>query len=294
MYKRQIPAVGGTAALYVEDVPGWPNVAAFAEGDWVLLRSVNRDGGGLIIASAWGQVTAYVDRADGEQSWTYTTRVATTAVGQRVAAGDVALDYGKVGSSWWYVTAMDAGGPHAGFATWYGANPADNPEYWLRMGQLRGLSGTYERGFQTGRSTSSFTRFSELRNEIHGSRLSLYAGDGGRLQVSAVEVLFYRTGTQSSTLAPDADGTAVNVETTTANFFSAVNEGTAAPNHGTYIANKPNLSAAVFLSLSNPAAFSSIFRIDIRAALRSTGLTNDTVRLYGQVFAADMATPLTG
>jgi hypothetical protein len=50
----------------------------------------------------------------------------------------------------------------------------------------------------------------------------------------------------------------------------------------------------VLLSLSNPAAFTSIFRVDIKAALRSTGLTNDTVSIYGQVFASDLITPLTG
>jgi hypothetical protein len=54
------------------------------------------------------------------------------------------------------------------------------------------------------------------------------------------------------------------------------------------------MSGSVLLSLSNPAAFSSIFRIDIKAALKSTGLTNDTVSIYGQVFASDLITPLTG
>jgi hypothetical protein len=54
------------------------------------------------------------------------------------------------------------------------------------------------------------------------------------------------------------------------------------------------MSGSVLLSLSNPAAFSSIFRVDIKAALRSTGLTNDTVSIYGQVFASDLITPLTG
>ncbi len=289
-----IPAVGATATLYVEDIPGWGNIAAFAENDWVLLRIVSRAGGGLIVASAWGQVTGYNDLPDGEQSWTFTTRVATTAVGQRAMTGDIALDYGKVGSSWWYVTVLDPGGPHAGFASWYGSYPGDNPEYWLRMGQLKGVSGTFERGFQTGKSTSSFTRFSELRNEIHGSRLSLYAGDGGRMQVSAVEVVFYRTGSQSSTLVPDGDGTAVNVETTAGNYWSAVDEGTGAPNHGDYITNRANLSGSVFLSLTNPASFSSIFRVDIKAALKTTGLANDTVHIFGQVFAGDEATPLTG
>jgi hypothetical protein len=111
-------------------------------------------------------------------------------------------------------------------------------------------------------------RFSDLRSEIHGTRLSLYAGDGGRLQVSAVDVIFYRTGSASSTLAPDGDGAAINVETTGANYFGVVNEGANAPNHNTYISNTPNMSGSVLLSLSNPAAFTSIFRVDIKAALR--------------------------
>ena len=54
------------------------------------------------------------------------------------------------------------------------------------------------------------------------------------------------------------------------------------------------MSGSVLLSLSNPAAFTSIFRVDIKAALRSTGLSNDTVSIYGQVFASDLITPLTG
>ena len=289
-----IPAVGATGTLYVEDIPGWADIAAFAEGDWVMLRIVDRSGGGLVVAAAWGQVTGYTDRTDGEQSWTFTTRVATAAVGETAHAGDLALDYGKVGSSWYYVTVTDPGGPHAGFASWYGASPADNPEYWLRMGQLKGISGRYERGFQTGLSNSSFTRLSELGNEIHGSRLSLYAGDGGKLQLSAVDVVFYRTAGASSTLVPDGDGTAVNVDSTTAAYYTAIDEGAAAPNHNDYIANRGNLSGMVFLSLTNPAAFTSIYRIDIVAAVKSTGLSNDTVRLYGQVFQSDEATPLTG
>ena len=289
-----IPAVGASATLYLEDVPGQPDNPPFAENDWVLLHIVRRPTGGLIVASAWGQVTNYQDRTDGEQSWTFTTRIATEAVGQIVRAGDIALDYGKSGSSWWYVTVMDKGGPHAGFGTWYGNNPTENPQYWLRLGQLKGVTGINERGFQTGLSTSTRTILSDLRSEIHGTRLSLYAGDGGRLQVSAVDVIFYRTGSASSTLAPDGDGAAINVETTGANYYGAVNEGANAPNHNTYISNTPNMSGSVLLSLSNPAAFTSIFRIDIKAALKSTGLSNDTVSIYGQVFASDLITPLTG
>jgi hypothetical protein len=272
------------------------DTAVFAENDWVLLRIISRAGGGLLVANVWGQVTGYQDRADGQQSWVFTTK-STAAAGQTAQTGAVALDFGKSGDGWWWVTTLDeAGSPYAGITTWSGANPYDegNRVHRLRMGQLKGVSGAYEWGLQAGTGSASFVRFSDLRSEIHGTRLSLYAGDGGRMQVSAVDVLFYRTGSASSTLVPDADGAAINVETTGASYFSVVNEGANAPNHNTYISNTPNMSGAVLLSLSNPAAFSSIFRVDIRAALRSTGLTNDTIRIYGQVFASDLITPLTG
>jgi hypothetical protein len=51
-----IPAVNGTGTLYVEDVPGLADTAAFAENDWVLLRIMSRAGGGLIVANVWGQL----------------------------------------------------------------------------------------------------------------------------------------------------------------------------------------------------------------------------------------------
>jgi hypothetical protein len=291
-----IPAVNGNGTLYVEDAPGMDDTAVFAENDWVLLRIISRAGGGLLVANVWGQVTGYQDRADGQQSWVFTTK-STTAAGQTAQTGAVALDFGKSGDGWWWVTTLDeVGSPYAGITTWSGANPYDsgNRTHRLRMGQLKGVSGAYEWGLQAGTGTGPYVRFSDLRSEIHGTRLSLYAGDGGRLQVSAVDVIFYRTGSASSTLAPDGDGAAINVETTGASYFSVVNEGTNAPNHNTYISNTPNMSGAVLLSLSNPAAFTSIFRVDIKAALRSTGLSNDTVSIYGQVFASDLITPLTG
>ena len=293
-----IPAVNGTGTLYVEDAPGLAELPVFSDNDWVLLRIMDRSGGGLLVANAWGQVTAYTDRDDGQQSWTFTTRSAlAAAIGETAQTGAVALDFGKAGDGWWWVTTLDgAGSPYAGITTWQGANPYDegNRVHRLRLGQLRGVTGVYEWGLQSGTATSSRVRFTDLRSEIHGSRLSLYAGDGGKLQVSAADVVFYRTGTQSSTLTPDGDGTAVNVETTGANYYSTIDEAIGSPNHGDYIANAGNLSGAVFLSLTNPAAFTSIFRVDIRASLKSVNLSNDTIRIYGQVFASDETTPLTG
>jgi hypothetical protein len=83
-----IPAVNGNGTLYVEDAPGMDDTAVFAENDWVLLRIISRAGGGLIVANVWGQVTGYQDRADGQQSWVFTTK-STTAAGQTAQTGAV-------------------------------------------------------------------------------------------------------------------------------------------------------------------------------------------------------------
>lgn len=289
-----IPAVGGSATLYVEDVPGWNNIAAFADGDWVLLRVVDRSGGGLVVANAYGQVTNYTDLNGGEQSWTFTCRVATTAVGRVARRGDLALDFGKSGSSWWYVTVLDKTGPHAGFGTWRGNNPTEGVSYPIRLGQLHGVSGVNELGFQTGSGLSSRTRFTNLRNEIHGSRFSLYAGDGAQLRVCAASVLFYLDSITYQTLTPNADHSNLNVVSTGATFYQTIDEGTGAPVLSDYIANGANTAGYAMLGLGDPTGFSSIYQVRLSYVLAGVGFVNDTVRLYAQVFQSDELTPLTG
>ena len=46
------------------------------------------------------------DRADGQQSWVFTTK-STTAAGQVAQTGAIALDFGKSGDGWWWVTTLD-------------------------------------------------------------------------------------------------------------------------------------------------------------------------------------------
>ena len=289
-----IPVVGGTATLYVEDIPGWGNIAAFADNDWILLRIVDRSGGGLIVANAWGQVTNYADLGSGEQSWTFTTRIATTAVGRVARRGDLALDFGKSGSSWWYVTVLDRTGPHAGFGTWQGNNPTEGITYPIRLGQLHGVSGVNEMGFQAGSGLSSRTRLTNLRNEIHGSRFSLYAGDGAQLRVCAADLLFYTNSTTFQTLVPNADHSSLNVVSTAGTYYQTVDEGTTSPVLSDYIGNATNTAGYVMLGLVNPAAFASIYQIRLKYTLAGAGFSNDTIRLYAQVFQADELTPLTG
>ena len=289
-----IPAVGGSATLYVEDVPGWNNIAAFADGDWVLLRVVDRSGGGLVVANAYGQVTNYTDLNGGEQSWTFTCRVATTAVGRVARRGDLALDFGKSGSSWWYVTVLDKTGPHAGFGTWRGNNPTEGVSYPIRLGQLHGVSGVNELGFQTGSGLSSRTRFTNLRNEIHGSRFSLYAGDGAQLRVCAASVLFYLNSITYQTLTPNADHSSLNVVSSGASFYQTIDESTSAPVMTDYIANGANTAGYAMLGLGDPTGFSSVYQVRLSYVLAGVGFVNDTVRLYAQVFQSDELTPLTG
>jgi hypothetical protein len=39
----------------------------------------------------------------------------------------IALDFGKSGDGWWWVTTLDeVGSPYAGITTWSGANPYDS------------------------------------------------------------------------------------------------------------------------------------------------------------------------
>lgn len=289
-----IPAVGSSTTLYVEDIPGWANIGAFADNDWVLLRIVDRSGGGLTVANAWGQVTNYTDLSGGEQSYTFTTRIATNAVMRKARRGDLALDYGKSGSSWWYVTVLDRTGPHAGFGTWQGNNPTEGISYPVRLGQLHGVTGVNEMGFQAGASLSSRTRISNLRNEIFGSRFSLFAGDGAQLRVAAADVLFYTTASVFQTLVPNADHSSLNAATTGATYYQTIDEGTTAPVLSDYVANGANTAGYVMVGLSNPAAFSSIYQIKLKFTLVGAGFVNDTIRLFAQVFQDDEITPLTG
>jgi hypothetical protein len=217
-------------------------------------------------------------------------------VGEVVGYGATALDFGKSGDGWVWLTTLDtAGSPYLGITTWQGANPYDggNRSHRLRLGQLSGVSGVHEWGLQAGQSTSNFIRFSDLRSEIHGSRLSLYAGDGGQLQVTAVQVQHYRNATDISFLAPNADHTVQGIVSTGASYYTEVDENPASPTTTNYIHNDLNQSGVVFLGLGNPTWTGSTYQVNIRAHIIVTDVTNDTIRVYGQVFDADEITPLT-
>jgi len=292
-----IPAVSGTGTLYVEDAPGLDNLPVFANEDWVLLRIMNRSGGGLSVQNAWGQVAGYADLASGEQSWTFTTRSAGSAVGQVAPRGSVALDYGISGDGWLWLTAIDpAGAPYLGMTTWQGDNPYTdaNRTHQVRLGQLSGVTGQSEFGLQVGTTNTNHITLSNLRREFHGTRVSLYAARGGTLQLSAIDVRHYRTISTYSTLLPNADHLAEGLISTAGNYWSTIDEGAGTPNHSDYVANAPGTSGVLFVGLTNPTWNGNTVMVSFHAAIKTVNFSGDSVKLYAQVFTADQLTPLSG
>lgn len=290
------PAVGASGSLVVDDAPGLANLPVFDNGDWVLLRVMSRAGGGLVVANVWGQVTGYGDGpGEGQQTWTFTTRN-TSAAGQLVAAGSIALDFGKSGAGWWWVTSIDpAGSPYAGISTWQGDNPytEGNRSHVLRLGQLKGVTGAYEWGLHAGSTTSRKIRFSDLASEIHGTRLSLYAGDGAQLRVAAAEVRLYRDISNYATLLPNADHGILNVISTAGLYYTTIDEGVGSASAADYVANDTNTGGALVVGLTDPSPWGAIYGAQIAVAMVGSGFSNDTVKLFAQVFGADGSTPLT-
>jgi hypothetical protein len=292
-----IPAVSGTGTLYVEDAPGLDDTAVFNDNDYILLRIIDRPAGGLNVLNVWGQVTGYSNLTDGEQSWTFTTRSAgAAAVGEAARRGGVALDFGKAGDGWIWLTTLDAtGSPYMGITTWQGSDPytEGNRTHRLRLGQLSGVSGMHEWGLQSGAATSSFIRFSDVRSEIHGTRLSLYNGDTAYLKVGAARVQHYRTVSDVSNITPNADHTALSVIASGANAWDAINESPASVDYNDYVCNAANSSGIFFAGLTNPTWGTTTHHVNIDIAVKAEGFTNDTINLYCQVFDADELTPLT-
>jgi hypothetical protein len=294
-----VPAVGATRTMVVEDAPtqGLANLPVFDEGDWVMIRVLDRSGGGLRAGLAWGQVTGYADGPGvGQQSWTFTCRQTLTP-GATAAGGDEVLGFAKSGAGWIQATTTDAtGAPWLGMTTWRGDNPYTdgNRVHFLRIGQLRGVTGVWEQGFWVGQGGARRLKFSELGPEIHGARMSLYAGDGAQARVVAAEVRLYRDGSNYSTLTPNGDGVATNVLSSGIGYYGQIDDAVDAPNAADWVANGLNSSGQVSVQLTDPAVWGAIYSVTVRAVVAGVGFSSDSVRVYGQVVGADEVTPLTG
>ncbi len=184
------PAAGGTATLYVWDLPSAEDMAVFQSGDLVRLRSFSRASGSLTVADCWGVVTSYSNLTGKEQSWTFTRSAAPNAgamsAGATVQADSLALDYGTTGNGFHEINAIDGAyavnSPYSQVVTWSG-HPASGQTVRTRTGNLTGLafpSGpANEYGFYAGNGrqvADQYVRISTWGSELHNLPLRLYAG----------------------------------------------------------------------------------------------------------------------
>jgi len=135
------PSINSTTTMTVEDVPQAVG-GVFLDNEWVLLQLIDRSGGGLTIARAWGQVASYVDNGDGTQSWTYTHRHGT--VGLTFKAGSYVLDFGLSGDAYIHESVIDGGGsPYLRMATW-ATDPSveANRTVHVQLGNLNSITDT--------------------------------------------------------------------------------------------------------------------------------------------------------
>lgn len=170
--------IGGQVTITIEDVPGFTDYQAFRPNDWLRVRVIDRSGGGLLVADAWGQVSSYVDLSgddDGKQQWTFTFKYGTGGVYAR--AGLEVIDYGASLDGYIRDTVLDpAGAPYTEIATWT-TNPYDpnNKTIHLRYGNLDGLSGLSRQwGLWAGASSTQYLLASDTNLTAAGMTLEMY------------------------------------------------------------------------------------------------------------------------
>ena len=189
------PAAGGTATLYVRDLPSAENMAVFQSGDIVLVRTFARAGGSLTIGNCWGVVTSYTDLADKEQSWTFTRSTAPNAgamsAGTVVQADSIVLDFGTSGNGFHEVNAIDghygANSPYSQIVTWSG-HPATGQTIRTRMGNLAGVGFTGEYGlYARGADANQYLKLSGAGALLRNIDLHMHNGSARTVQIDSAD-----------------------------------------------------------------------------------------------------------
>lgn len=189
------PAAGGTATLYVWDLPSAENMAVFQSGDIVRLRTFSRSGGSLTIADCWGVVTSYSNLADKEQSWTFTRssggNAGAMSAGTVVQADSIVLDYGTSGNGFHEVNAIDglygANSPYSQIATWSG-HPATGQTIRTRMGNLAGVGFTGEYGlYARGADANQYLKLSGAGALLRNIDLHMHNGSARTVQINSAD-----------------------------------------------------------------------------------------------------------
>ncbi len=190
------PAAGAAAYLWVEDLPGAPDMAVFQASDIVRVRTFTRAAGSLTIADCWGVVSAYSDGSGSEagwQRWTFTRSAAPNAGSMAattvVPKGQLALDYGVTGNGFYEVNAIDGSwgvnSPYAQIVTWT-THPATGQTVRSRYGNLKGIFNVAnEYGLYAGDGVVDASKFLRISNEaIEGHNLPIKLYDGASVTVS--------------------------------------------------------------------------------------------------------------
>jgi hypothetical protein len=164
-------SIGGTATMYVEDIPGAPGVQVFPTNSYVMLRYFRHDTDGHFeLYNVWGQVSGYVNLSNSsEQSYTFTLRrgeFVETGADSSVARskvlkrGDPVLGFGASGDGYMSLTAADhesdPNSPNMRIMTW-ATNPytPTNRTLHALIGNLKAATGTEEYGLFAGDGTAN-------------------------------------------------------------------------------------------------------------------------------------------
>jgi hypothetical protein len=190
--------------IYVEDLPGFENTAAFVAGDWVRLRIIDRSGGGLVVADAWGTVSGYADQSGGEQRWTFRCRDEGGVAGETVYAGAIVLDYGASGDGYWEVTTLDNDSPYSQIVTWV-TDPSNYPTNYTLHVRLGNLDGVTDGDFPTIGGWGLYSDNAYLAGElVAASGVVTINDDGIRVDDQSSATWSSLTGYQLGTIAnPD-------------------------------------------------------------------------------------------
>ncbi len=106
-----VPAPGATSDLIVKSFAGYSAFRVFADGDYIRLRYMTREGQAFNIADCWGTVVlASIDESSSSQTYTFTRSAIPNSgianAGQIIETGALALDYGVSGSGFIETTAV--------------------------------------------------------------------------------------------------------------------------------------------------------------------------------------------
>jgi hypothetical protein len=199
--KVTIPNIGGGAVrIYVEDAPEVTG-QIFDANEYVLIKTINRSSG-LVIRETWGQVSSYIDEANGRQSYSWTTVSGSGSF--TLEPGTALTGFGVSSGSYIFRTVIEAGrGPFERFATW-STNPYTpaNRVSRVEIGDIKNAAGdsTTRYGIAAGNNLaltpatgfSGFTADSVNGAKFYNGSLEIYSG-GARDVWIAAHGMYVRT-----------------------------------------------------------------------------------------------------